>query len=1087
MSKSFKRTIACLLTVLMVVFSMPLTALAAPGEVADYAPDIDIQFSTYYNTADGLWNDLGTASASAEFDYCGLFDAPLEATISKDATTGSIKVSKLALTSAKTAAMAAYYECDPVDYTYAEGDIFLATVVVKNVTDVAFLSTALSYSGNIEPAGLYSYKNGRKTEYAWGSESERAAANSGTWFNGGTNMIVKQSGDTIYGSDLSNLAEDSYIDADEQFMMIVQNTPSGYYEQFAPTESPYSDVPFINPETGDDSGYTYEDTIILASFAFKITGEVSAANPIVFGVYDPDNTKFTQSYEGGSYTCADPKPKNYATYAEDTLSPASKKMTIFGMNINNGVTPVEHTHTYGDWAITWDANHEASAVRQCTDPECDDLEGSTQTATIAYTDDADTATCVDAGYIRHHATATYDGAEVATSYWDEDTQATGNHDYQEVEFHDATCTEGSYSTMQCTVCGDSYDTEKADDATGHDYQVATPFSWTADADSATATANVTCSQGDYAEVEDAVVTVSDDATKTYPATTSAPGKKTYIGTVRGVTDEYEVILPQLDKNWQFKEFQFSADGSTADVIYENADDPTETKVEATVNTTSAVKTPATCEAKGWTTYTATYAGETDSIDIEDIDALNHAWGAWTATWDGTNATVTRVCANDASHVQTADVTVTPSEDTATCEAGGEIVYTATATFEGAAIDVENNTKTVETSALGHDFTVLVEDEVAPTKTEDGRTAIYACSHGCGQQIGGEAIPATGLNVTIAKFDLGTVKKGADIYTTGAETTESYKFGATYTYTAEANEGATFVGWFVGNKLVSTSATYSNVAYADITITPVFSEDKADDITVVYYDKYGNVLSKYEGPADGFTPLAAEEVPAIAGYTFTKFSMTDEEIAAIKTEAKSATIFAQYEKASQGAYTVALVDEDGDEVTNAEITSKSGAENGALTYDEYVTVTAPGAAGFKVGEKMVAYGESYSFYIGSDVDLIVVYDAIADEEPSVNVVGHSKIADRRYNIVASRAVPSGWTAIDRGFLYGLNADAAAYADIDAPGTGVKVTHGTPTSSNEFGLNLTVSAGKAVKAKAFVVVKKGNTTKVVYSDLYEFVTE
>ncbi len=89
MAKSFKRTIACILAVLMVAFAMPLTALATPTAVADYHPDIDVQFSTFYNTNDGLWNDKGTAAADADFSYCGLYDVPVLATRTKDTTNGS--------------------------------------------------------------------------------------------------------------------------------------------------------------------------------------------------------------------------------------------------------------------------------------------------------------------------------------------------------------------------------------------------------------------------------------------------------------------------------------------------------------------------------------------------------------------------------------------------------------------------------------------------------------------------------------------------------------------------------------------------------------------------------------------------------------------------------------------------------------------------------------------------------------------------------------------------------------------------------------------------------------------------------------
>ena len=64
--------------------------------------------------------------------------------------------------------------------------------------------------------------------------------------------------------------------------------------------------------------------------------------------------------------------------------------------------------------------------------------------------------------------------------------------------------------------------------------------------------------------------------------------------------------------------------------------------------TSVVTAP-TCTEDGYTTYTCSKCGETYTAD--ETAAIGHAWGAWT---DNGNGTHSRVCANDASHVETAD-------------------------------------------------------------------------------------------------------------------------------------------------------------------------------------------------------------------------------------------------------------------------------------------------------------------------------------------------------------------------------------------------------------------------------------------------
>ena len=64
---------------------------------------------------------------------------------------------------------------------------------------------------------------------------------------------------------------------------------------------------------------------------------------------------------------------------------------------------------------------------------------------------------------------------------------------------------------------------------------------------------------------------------------------------------------------------------------------------------TAVVTAPTCTEAGYTTYTCAKCGETYT---ENGDAATgHAFGAWTDNGDGTHS---RVCANDASHVETAD-------------------------------------------------------------------------------------------------------------------------------------------------------------------------------------------------------------------------------------------------------------------------------------------------------------------------------------------------------------------------------------------------------------------------------------------------
>ncbi len=115
-----------------------------------------------------------------------------------------------------------------------------------------------------------------------------------------------------------------------------------------------------------------------------------------------------------------------------------------------------------------------------------------------------------------------------------------------------------------------------------------------------------------------------------------------------------------------------------------------------------------------------------------IPALGHAYGEWetvmaTCTEDGQEK---RICANDASHVETRTIEATghvPGETVienavaATCTAEGsydEVVYCTECNTE-----LSRNTVAVE--AIGHNY--VVTGNIPPSETTDGRT-VYTCTH-----------------------------------------------------------------------------------------------------------------------------------------------------------------------------------------------------------------------------------------------------------------------------------------------------------------------------------------------------------------------
>lgn len=110
------------------------------------------------------------------------------------------------------------------------------------------------------------------------------------------------------------------------------------------------------------------------------------------------------------------------------------------------------------------------------------------------------------------------------------------------------------------------------------------------------------------------------------------------------------------------------------------------------------------------------------------DESAHEYGEITYTWseDYTACTATRVCVNDASHVNTVNAVVTSKTTVrATCTTAGEKIYTAT--FENEAF--ETQTKKVEISERGHAYCNLMKEETKKTDGEDADAEIYfkSCS------------------------------------------------------------------------------------------------------------------------------------------------------------------------------------------------------------------------------------------------------------------------------------------------------------------------------------------------------------------------
>lgn len=372
----------------------------------------------------------------------------------------------------------------------------------------------------------------------------------------------------------------------------------------------------------------------------------------------------------------------------------------------------------------------------------------------------------------------------------------------------------------------------------------------------------------------------------------------------------------------------------------------------------------------------------------------------------------------------------------------------------------------------------------PTLDKPG-SEVTSCTI-CGQVLETKVLPQLkGYDITVAKTAYGTTTLNSEDATNGKTT--KVPANSTVTLTAQANEGAEFVGWKVANKLVSTNETYSFTAVADTEVTPVFTETAESTFVVVFIDMYGNVVSTQE-VASGADIKVPATAPIYPGYTFKGWALTNDEITAL-TEGK--TIRAIYEKDATQTYTVkaagATITVNGTDYTDK-------AEN--VAYDAKVTVTKAGATSWTVNGATVGYGESYSFFCASDIELTAVTKADDTSKTQVAIVSTTRpsATDCDVLFVATRTVADNETVVSQGFVYGKNVTAS---DLTLENVGKTASGTNPgkvrviynsTNASQIGLNygLTAKAGVA-GARAFVVTKDADGHVHTYyseASLYDY---
>lgn len=1069
MNKTFKKAIAVILSVLMVVLSVPFTALAAPG---DYEPNAKMYFGTFVeNNASGYTDYSTCGTGSEKFDSAAsLYGAPVDYTykvVDGKKTSGTLSINK---DKANTfnAAIESPYEVLSKDIQLGVGDYFTMTLNVENLTTLSSLLAQIQFSDSIEPAGIYSYKSGRKTVYKLGTESERAAAK-GTWEDGkgGTNFLP------LYSMCKNGIDKDVVNNDLCQKSAIIANNEDGKmnvinYAFACPnvdiTGISDPDGLFVDPTTGDASGYTYTNSAPVATFVFKIVTD----DPIEFSLYNSSNIKslacVANSSDGTLLSSLTTYAKN--VYNEDTNTndgdtehPGSKKFTFMGFNeFREAPKPSTHTITftpYGGEPTTQTVNDGAMPTIPTNTPTTD-------------------PTPVDS---THHSVTSYKwtpevvAATADAAYTEEAVVTKSECPFTVTDHKDATYKEAGYDVLTCPDCGNSY--KKVIDKLVCDH---------ADTKVVNATKPTINNPGNTG---DTVCNVCGETIATGTVIAQLNGEA-YRAALKAAKD-VDASKYTADSYAKVTEALAAYDEATVGAYTTQEDvDAAKAALEAAVEGLVANPTTETYTYNfidGTSKPLTVNKGETPenfaNTPAKVTDNKNGTHTTTTYTWSQDGFVFTEVGSDKVDDCTLKYETVTQptikaeGSKTATCPDCGYVSTLPIDKLNGTeyynALDAAQNVKADDFTAASYaKVTAALKDyaeDVVATYTDpaDVAKATKALEDAVAQL-------DAGVVVTVASTKLGTTTLNDADATNGANA--RLAVGDKVVLTAKANnETGEFVGWKVGNKIVSDEASFVTYATADITYEPVFAEKADTSFTVVFVDPYGNVIDTQTVTSGANIEIPT--APTLIGYTFTGWSMTEPDIHALTD---GATIYAQYTKDNVAKYTVTAP-----EGATLTVDGVETASPATVAYDAKVSVHKDGVAAWQVDGVTVAYGDTYTFFCGSDMNLVAV-DTAVEQKTTVVITGVNEIAGSvQVSFAASRNVAPGETVVKQGFIYGKNlADSELTLEnvgnkgADANAGTVKIAY-TKNSAADISLRYGLSKkdGK-VSAAAFVITKTADGT-------------
>lgn len=1096
MKKSFKKTIAVMIAVLMVITAIPFTAFAAPG---DYKPDIQLQFGTFHSGVDDQWFDYSNnpyydLSSSGIFGPALTYDYTIDKNPESQTYGDAIGTLRLEKDKANKAgeAVQTYVtnhsdEFDPFDlapltedHTYGVGDFFTATAVVTNIESLKSITAKIKYSDNIEPAGIVGVSRKSKP---FASLSELTKYSGKEFEVGGAGYIEGQDIYALHpyfsGSAMLNDANTSAIKTDKNTINLAfggQNT----------SPAVKSDVveKLVNPATGE-KGYSSTDKFYVATFVFKIVADGN----ISFGITDKNAEEYgitdsTMLVVNGDDGTTGEKLNTYAInkYNDKTQNndgetewPGSRKITFMGYNVYAPAeTPSTHTITftpYGGEPTTQTVNDGVMPTIPANTPATD-------------------PTPVDS---THHSVTSYKWTPevvVATAdanYTEEAVVTKSECKFEVTDHKDATYKEAGYDVYTCTKkCGNTY--TKPIDKLPCDHADTTVVNATKPTiNNAGYTGDTVCNVcGDTINTGTVIAQLNGEAYRAALKAAKDADASKY------TAESYAKVTEALAK---YDEATVGAYTSQGDV------DAAEAALKAAV---AGLKVEPTTE-----TYTYTFIDKhteevVAKIGEAPVNPKNTPADGPHKNDDGTHTTTTYTWSKTSEYAFTEvgndtvdkcklnyETVIQPTikvegSKTATCPDCGYVSTLPIDKLDGTAYyaalrDAQNKNAKDYTEASYAKVTAALKDyaeDVVATYTDpaDVAKATKALEDAVAKL-------DAGVVVTVASTKLGTTTLNDADATNGANA--RLAVGDKVVLTAKANnETGEFVGWKVGNKIVSDEASFVTYATADITYEPVFAEKVDTSFTVVFVDPYGNVIDTQtvDSAANINVPT---KPPVFPGYTFTGWSMTPEEISKLTD---GATIYAQYKKDNVAKYTVTAP-----EGATLTVDGVETASPATVAYDAKVSVHKDGAQAWKLADgTVVGYGDTYTFFCGSDMSLEAEMTAVK-KETTVKILSATPIEGTvDVSFLATRNNVPGETVVKQGFIFGKNLADSELTMENVGNKGAASNAGNvriiynKNSAEQFALDygLAKRDGK-ISARAFVITKTADgSLKPTMSDIVSY---